>query len=602
MRVQPFKLRRLTLGVCTALSVSAIAAPIASAGFETATLPCSGESIQGRGASFQNNAAKGFIGVFTSTDGCSGQVATVPQVFYDPAGSGAGRAALGVKAAINPNQDRDPSVRFAGSDEPPTPTERQQMEKGSIDANGTDVTAADDGALHVIPVAIGAVTVALHLPDGCSYAGAANKPLDGNRPAISNVSLEKVFAGEITTWGDAIPGIGCAAAPITRVVRLDSSGTTFALKQFLGAINPTRGWGTLGNVAWPNDSGATAVARGATNGNGPLATKLKLTQGGIGYGDLGGIRGAESNEFTWNGATDLTFWVSIQRQASATYDDPQTNVDGYKTGNAARGAACTSVTPRNVPSTPTAAPSLGDWSKVDSTYSSTGYGACTLTYDLVFDDNSTVYCNSASEERKARTVKDYLTLGVLSAKGQLSATTTDYDALPGFTGSTNATPGSLYAIARAAIDSISWKKSGSGRPCSPPPAATPTPTPINTTQPPATTTPPPAAISNAVTLASSRVSGTTIRLSLQLPGAGKISIASSTKPKKGKTIKLTTKNVTVTKSGAQTITVSLSSKAKSALKKDKKLKVTIKITYTPTGGTAKTITKSVTVKQAKKKS
>ena len=96
------------------------------------------------------------------------------------------------------------------------------------------------------------------------------------------------------------------------------------------------------------------------------------------------------------------------------------------------------------------------------------------------------------------------------------------------------------------------------------------------------------------------MSGTTIRLSLQLPGAGKLSIASSTKPKKGKAIKLATKAVAVTKSGAQTITVSLSSKAKSALKKDKKLKVTLKITYTPTGGAAKTITKSVTVKQAKK--
>ncbi len=385
-------------------------------------------------------------------------------------------------------------------------------------------------------------------------------------------------------------------------MRLDSSGTTFALKQFLAAINPTRGWAALGNTAWPNDTGAGAVTRGATNGNGPLATKLKLTMGGIGYGDLGGIRGAESNEFTWNGANDLSFWIPLQRQTSATYDDPQANADGYKTGNAARGAACTTVTPRNVPSTPAAAPSLGDWSKVDSTYSSTGYGACTLTYDLAFDDNSTVYCNSASEERKARTVKDYLTLGALSSKGQLSATTTDYDALPGFTGTTAATPGSLYAIARAAVDSIGWKKSGSGRPCSAPAIATPTPTPDTTTTPQTTTTtPPPAAISNAFTLASARVSGTTIRLSLQLPGAGKIAVASSTKPKKGKAIKLAAKAVTVTKSGAQTVTVSLSSKAKRALKSDKKLKVSLKITYTPTGGTAKTITKSVTVKQAKKR-
>ena len=461
-----------------ALGLALAGASMASAGFETATTPCSGESIQGRGASFQNNAAKGFITVFTGADGCAALVATVPQVFYDPAGSGAGRASLGVKnATINPNQDRDPSVRFAGSDEPPTPAERQQMEKGPIDANGADVTAADDGTLHVIPVAIGAVTIALHLPDGCTYGGVVNKPLDGNRPAIDNVTLEKVFAGEVTTWGAAIPGISCAAAPITRVVRLDSSGTTFALKQFLGAINPNRGWAGLGNTDWPNPG--TGLVRGASNGNGPLATKLKNTAGGIGYGDLGGIRGAESNEFTWENANDTTFWIPLQRQASATYDDPQTAAAGYQKGNAARGASCGAVTPRNVPATPANDPSLGDWSKVDSTFSATGYGACTLTYDLAFDDNSNVYCNSAAEERKARTVKDYLNLAATSVKGQQSLTTTDYDSLPGFNGTPTPVGGSLYAIARTAVDSIGWKKTGAGRPCTavvnPQPSPTPTP-------------------------------------------------------------------------------------------------------------------------------
>ena len=128
--------------------------------------------------------------------------------------------------------------------------------------------------------------------------------------------------------------------------------------------------------------------------------RSKNTQGGIGYGDLGGIRGAESNEFTWSSATDLTFWLPLQRQSSATYDDPQADPNGYKKGATPRGANCITVTPRNVPTTPAAAPSLGDWSKVDSTYSDTGYGACTLTYDLAFDDNSTVYCNSAAEERR----------------------------------------------------------------------------------------------------------------------------------------------------------------------------------------------------------
>ena len=37
-----------------------------------------------------------------------------------------------------------------------------------------------------------------------------------------------------------------------------------------------------------------------------------------------------------------------------------------------------------------------------------------------------------------------------------------------------------------------------------------------------------------------------------------------------------------------------------ALKKDKQLKIALKITFIPTGGTAKTVTKTVTVKQPKK--
>jgi hypothetical protein len=82
---------------------------------------------------------------------------------------------------------------------------------------------------------------------------------------------------------------------------------------------------------------------------------------------------------------------------------------------------------------------------------------------------------------------------------------------------------------------------------------------------------------------------------------GKASIAASAKPKKGKAVKLATKSLTVAKSGAQTVSLALSSKAKSALKKNKTLKFTLKVTYTPTGGTAATVSKSVTVKQPKPK-
>ena len=50
---------------------------------------------------------------------------------------------------------------------------------------------------------------------------------------------------------------------------------------------------------------------------------------------------------------------------------------------------------------------FGDWSKTSGVNAATGYGICTLTYGLVFDDNAAVWGNTPEEEGKARTVKDY---------------------------------------------------------------------------------------------------------------------------------------------------------------------------------------------------
>ncbi len=579
--------RRALIAVGSGLAIAAAMAPAASADFSI--LPCTGEGVQGRGSSFQNAAitgTAGFNAVF-KTAAPTGCGSDAPSIQYDPAGSGAGRAALGQKdATLNPNQDRDPSVRFGGTDQAPNPTERQQIQNGPLDANGQDATAADNDPVHVIPIAIGAIAIVVHLPDGCNYAGALTGGED--RPRMTDTALEGIFAGTIGTWGAALPGLagsdaGCAGTAIKRVVRKDSSGTSFALKQFLADINPTRGWGALGNTAWPTGAGTTAVIPGDGNGGGSLRDKLNATSGGIGYIDLATARGGTGSPFTWTNAADVTFWVPVENRNSGQFADPQLAATGYKTNDANRGANCQTATPKGgaLP-----ADSLSDWSKVDYTDTATGYPACTLTYDLAFDDDAVVYCNSASEERKARTVKDFMNV-VISTAGQNSLVGSDYDRLPA----------DALAKATAAVGKIGFKKDGTGRPCT-----TPTPTP------PATgggggggTTPPPAAPSNAFTLSSARVSGLAIRLSLQLPGAGKVTVTSSTKPKRGKTITLAAKSLTVTKSGAQTLSISLSAKAKSALKRDKKLKVTLKITFTPTGGTAKTTTKTVTVKQTAKK-
>ncbi|MDA0184767.1 hypothetical protein OJ997_30980 [Solirubrobacter phytolaccae] len=617
--------RRLAPVLAAVVAAGLAGASTASADFSIAR--CTGDAVAARGASFQTAAFTGFTTAFRSATepGCG---ATAPAVTLDPAGSGAGRQALGVRNSVsNPNGDRDASIRLAASDEPLTDTDRTQIAQGTVDANGVNVTTADDNTPHLIPVAIGSVAIMLHLPDGCDYTAATNRPLDGSRPSLDNNTLEAALAGDASanTWGEVIPGVDatCAAKPVVRVVRSDSSGTTFALKQLLARINPTRGWAALPNTSWPNIA-ANPVARSTATGGGALRTALDTglvattvrdngttpapaqainfaNEGGIGYADLATARGGTNQPFTWNdAATDKTFWIALQvgtaadPKAGTTYADPQSAGDGYKTSvsNGAlkpRGSSCGAVTPRAIPAT-----TQDLWSQVDATATGQGYPGCTLTYQVAFDDYATVYCNSPEEERKARTVKDWLTLE-LSTAGQASLTTNDYAPLPA----------AAYAVALAGSNAVGWKKNGSpGRPCSPQqeqpkPEVTPTPTPVT---PGAPNPPAPAPPSNAFTLSSARVSGTTIKLSLQFPGAGKITVATtSAKPKKGKAVKLATKNVAITKAGASSVSLSLDSKAKKALKTNKSLKFTVSITYTPNGGAAKTVTKTVTVKQPKAK-
>jgi hypothetical protein len=580
-------LRRALLGLTGALAIAAAAAPIAHADF---TLPaCGGAGVAGRGSTFQGAAFNGFRTIFNNADpvGCSAS-ATVRFVGYNVSGatgSGAGLAAMGAQRSGNTNGDRDQTVRFAGTDIPPSPAQRQQIETGSVDpTTRQDVTAADNDPLHVIPIAMGAITILIHLPDNCDYSGAQ---LVNDRPTTTNVKIEKAFAGELDTWGDLFTGLsaGCASQPLNRIVRHDESGTTFALKQFLQRVNPGRtpAWGTYDNTAWPQ--GLRAAIPADTDGGGGERDKINATTG-IGYLALSDARGG-GGIFTWQNASDTRFWIPIQHQAqAATFDDPQLAATGYKLNDLNRGANCVNATPNN----PLPASSLGDWSGVDYTYTSVAstYGICTLTYDLAFDDNAVVYCNNATEEASARTLKDFLQRAVLSQAGQATLPPNDYDKLP-----TDA----LLKAADAAT-AIGWNKGGKGRPCTGTPGGGGSGGGGGGGG--GGTGPGPKTITNAFTIASSRVSGTSIRLSLQLPGAGQVKIAWSTKPKKGKKITLAAKSVTVTKAGAQAISLSLSPKAKKALKKDKKLKVTLKITYTPTGGTAKTTTKTVTVKQPKK--
>ena len=199
----------------------------------------------GQGACFQADAFNGFKNVFLreAPTGCSaaGNAVTYRRDRLRRGPRGAGRA----RAPTTHCKRATPAIRWAGTDEPPTPTQRTQIETGPIDANGLDVTAADNGKLHVDPGRASARNaVIVNLPGPAAPASARpSSSASARRPRSRTSSAPGTRAGGRHV-GRADPGVctpaaSCADQPIKRVVRLDSSGTTFAFKHFLHQIDPT---------------------------------------------------------------------------------------------------------------------------------------------------------------------------------------------------------------------------------------------------------------------------------------------------------------------------------------------------------------------------
>ncbi|HEV3229580.1 MAG TPA: hypothetical protein VGY97_08910 [Solirubrobacteraceae bacterium] len=130
-------------------------------------------------------------------------------------------------------------------------------------------------------------------------------------------------------------------------------------------------------------------------------------------------------------------------------------------------------------------------------------------------------------------------------------------------------------------------------------------------------TPGPVVISNAFTFTLGTDNKGDVIATIHDPGAGtltgsatskvkgKLRIASAArkhhKKKQARTLTYGTASTTSTGAGTVTLTIRPTQKAKKALKKAKRLNVAVSVTYSPTGGTPRTQTASITVKQAKKK-
>jgi ABC-type phosphate transport system substrate-binding protein len=588
---------------------------------------------------------------------------------------------------------RDSTARVGASDFAPDPEEEEHINDGPA-GNGKA------GKIHVIPVAAAAITVVVHFPEGCtlknpalpggnedtSTGGLASKEkgtgseIEGqnNDPAgdftgdsaahetlrlhIPALALEEIWEHKITTWGEIPTPSGkatlesgswlegaptgkdaaytCYSAPIFRIARFDTSGTSFNFKAYLSLLpsfkedGGTALWkeGQVGstNTAWPLASAQATgepsevpktagekvknekneevtggeanectlaispnqICRANAEGGGSLSNAVIATDGSIGYLDLATAR--EKGYTIEVKAKDDTYWLPLQainpsvsepsqRVVNPTSfyeptEEPVSHIVESGKEKGAKGANCSEADFRGWPTTGSD-PTLGDWSKAIATGGKT-YPVCALTYDLAFDDDSSVYGTQAPEEAVARTVKDYLTAAT-SPLGQGNLPRYDYGLLPL----------AVREIAEKGVAAIGWEKtSGSGT--TKEEVKTP---PVTTTT--TTTTPlvvAPIIPSNAFSIASTKVKGKDIVLSLVLPDAGSVQVKAT-----GGGVTVGSESASVS-GGKGTVTLVISKAALSKLAKAKghKLSVKITVTFTPTGGTAATQTKTLTVTQA----
>jgi len=156
------------------------------------------------------------------------------------------------------------TVDFAASD---APLDAAQLARaGANRAVGGPVVQA--------PVALGGEAIIYNLP-----------ALAGKTLRLDGPTTARIFLGAITLWDDPAirrlnPGLALPHQYIVPVHRLDGSGTTYILTDYLSAVSPT--WaatvGTGLSVQWPTGLGGA--------GNGGVAAAVVQQPGAIGYVEL----------------------------------------------------------------------------------------------------------------------------------------------------------------------------------------------------------------------------------------------------------------------------------------------------------------------------
>jgi ABC-type phosphate transport system substrate-binding protein len=417
--------------ILSAAATAALVAPgAASASLGT---QCSGPSIGAQGSSLQKLAQQNYwdpqFNTSTDSKACSGKQGSkgTPKITYTSDGSGAGLNSWGAGGKLEGTTSGfGESNAFVATDEPPNATQITNIE--SFESTPTVNT------LETIPVAQESVAIIVDLPTGCTATSTAAP----GRLVLNNSTLQGIYAGTVTTWGqlteggDAVTGTGCSTDTIQPVVRFDQSGTTHIFKQYLGQINSGTLVTSAGNETWQqlsegslNTTWPTAanVIKPAAKGGGELMAKVLATPSSIGYVNIAEAR----TKFGTPTATD--FWVELQKgvkgkgkSEKVLYADPASNGEVATVAN----ANCKSTKYINNEGKPFPPPAVtAPWNNVTTSTTEKTYTLCGLTYDLAFTNYSLLGASSA----EATTVNNFLRF-VTDKGGQKAITNADYLSLP----------------------------------------------------------------------------------------------------------------------------------------------------------------------------
>jgi ABC-type phosphate transport system substrate-binding protein len=394
------------VGIRAALLAGATVAAVGlSAGSASASLSCTGNSITGEGSSLQKNAQQVVWAPAFHTEVCN--KGTEPTVTYNAVGSGGGMAQWnfdGVSGKINTAR------QFIGTDD--APTAAQIKNTTSVTTGGSTKGAK----VLTIPVTQTSIAAIANPPEGCTVA------------AITNVDLEKVFNGTLLNWSQLETDTGGAAceSPITRVVRFDSSGTTFQFKNYLMKVNAkalacTTGekegkatWKELEptgtpNLTWPESCEAATLSplvRPPVKGGGEVVKKVKETKGTIGYAALPDAKGGTATILALqNNGKAKGLKATFANPALGTVANCLTTV--YNVPGSAR------------PSEKATGALNSSWAavfgaKINTSKSGGGYPLCTLTYIEAFHG----YKLAGFPEADEVTVNDYVNEYLVQEAGQ----------------------------------------------------------------------------------------------------------------------------------------------------------------------------------------